>query len=67
MRLVLSVSSEPELRHAWDLVVSGIEAEILSRRDLVGEAGRPYGGRAGPIVAKFVEAKWDLKHTRQQY
>ena len=28
MQVVLSVSSEPELRYAWDLVLSGIEAEI---------------------------------------
>eukprot|EP00959_Pyramimonas_sp_CCMP1952_P337285 7062949-Pyramimonas_sp.AAC.1 len=67
MKLVLIVSRDPELRHAWDLVVSGIEVEILACRDLVWDAGRAYAGRAGPIVAKCMHAKWDARRTRQQY
>ena len=62
--MVLAINDEQDLRHAWDLVVTGIEKELLNRCDITGPEAEPYVGRGGPVRTKFVQAKCDIKQSR---
>ena len=56
-------ANSPEgLSVAWDLLVEGVEQEVMLRHDIVGAAQRPYAGRAGQARTRWVKLQWKPPH-----
>ncbi|CAK0823031.1 unnamed protein product, partial [Prorocentrum cordatum] len=56
--LVLNATTDQQLQHCWDGVLSGQEAEPLDNCDIVGgDVQKRYEGRAGAPATKLVQVK----------
>ena len=65
MEPCIKMADTPEgLSVAWDLLVEGVEQEILLRHDIVGAAQKPYVGRAGCSGTRWTKLQWRPPHRR---
>ena len=66
MQSVQAVRTQEQLQVAWDIVMWGIEEEILGRYDIVDEAKRPFYSAGKGVDCKWQKVDWKppMKRSR---